>query len=485
MRRFAPRTPIYREVTVIAEPLSPAQVHTWLQGQRDKFLDELMTWVRIPSIAGPPEHEMDLRHSAQWLAGTLREMGFPTVQLWGPDSTPAVWAQWCAAPGAATVLVYSHHDVRTVKQDLWEQCAPFDPVVHEGRLYGRGTSDAKGQVLAHLWGLRAYLAAGHESPPINIKFLIDGEEEVGSPHLREMLDKHGGSLAADFVIVTDTMTWSANEPAVCVSNRGLVEAQLEVTGPLNDVHAGAVAGAAPNPALELAAVLAQLHHPDGRVAIEGFYDEVAEPSDVEREALARLTSDEQAWLARTRTRAVAGEQGRSLGEKLYTRPSLEVLALTSGDPAPPSRGVIPSLAGAELHLSLVPHQDPDTIAQLLRDWLTERVPDRVEYTLTVAEQINQPPYATPHGHPAVLILAEAMEQAWDRSVGRMGNAGSGPADLLSDKVGAPVLFFGTGLPEDRWHSSDESVHLGVLFIGAATMALFWPRLAEKFKPASR
>jgi acetylornithine deacetylase/succinyl-diaminopimelate desuccinylase-like protein len=162
-----------------------------------------------------------------------------------------------------------------------------------------------------------------------------------------------------------------------------------------------------------------------------------------------------------------------------------VLALASGDPLPPSRGVIPSLASAQIHISLVPDQDPAAIAEHLQDWLARHVPDHVGYSLTVAEQINQPPYATPPGHPAVSILTEVMEQAWERPVGRMGNAGSGPAVLLEQKVGAPVLFFGTGLPEDRWHSSDESVHLGVLLNGATTMALFWPRLAEKFNPEMR
>jgi acetylornithine deacetylase/succinyl-diaminopimelate desuccinylase-like protein len=232
-------------------------------------------------------------------------------------------------------------------------------------------------------------------------------------------------------------------------------------------------------------VLAQLHHPDGRVAIDGFYDDVVEPAAADREALARLTGDESAWLARTRTRSVTGEQGRSLGEKLYTRPSLEILALASGDPNPPSRGVIPSQASAQIHISLVPNQQPAATAQRLQDWLAAHVPDRVDYTLTVAERINQPPYCTPADNPAVSILAHAMELVWDRPVGRMGNAGSGPAALLSQKVGAPVLFFGTGLPEDRWHSSDESVHLGVLFNGAATMALFWPGLSEGFRPAVR
>jgi acetylornithine deacetylase/succinyl-diaminopimelate desuccinylase-like protein len=473
------------EPGMLDDQVSAVDVHAWLQANRDACLAELMSWVRIPSVAGPSGHEADLRRSAQWLAATLREVGFPAVQVWGPDSAPTVWGQWCAAPGAPTVLVYSHHDVRTVKPELWEQCLPFEPLVREGRLYGRGASDAKGQVLAHLWALRAYLAAGHDAPPVNITLLIEGEEEIGSPRLSEVLAEHADQLAADFVIVSDTMTWSADQPAVCVSNRGLVEAQLEITGPLNDVHAGAVAGAAPNPAVELAAIVAQLHDSEGRVAIPGFYDDVREPADADRAALALLTGDEQAWLTRTRTRSVTGEKGRSLGERLYTRPSLEVLALASGDPEPPSRGVIPSVASAQIHISLVPDQDPAAIAGQLQDWLEQHVPARVGYSLTVADTINQPPYATPPDHPAVAILTEAMSQAWDQPVGRMGNAGSGPAVLLSEQVSGPVLFFGTGLPEDRWHSSDESVHLGVLFNGAATMALFWPQLAADLTPRTR
>ena len=460
----------------------PAAVHAWLQANHDRCIAELMDWVRIPSIAGPAEHEIDLRRSARWLAALLTEIGFPTVEVWGPESSPTVWAQWCPDPAAPTVLIYSHHDVRAVKPELWEQCPPFEPLVRAGRLYGRGSSDAKGQVLAHLWGLRAYLAAGADAPPVNLAFLVEGAEEVGSPQLSDVLAEHADRVAADLVIISDTMTWSAEQPAICLSNRGLIDAQLEITGPANDVHAGAVSGAAPNPAVELAKILAQLHDVDGRVAIAGFYDDVREPDGIDAAALGRLTADEQAWLDRTGTRSVTGEQGRSLGERLYTRPSLEVLALASGDPEPPSRGIIASLARAQLHVSLAPDQDPATIAQLLENWMKEHVPDRVGYSLTIADTISQPPYATPADHVAVEVLSRAMASAWGQPVGRMGNAGSGPAALLTERTGAPVLFFGTGLPEDRWHSSDESLHLGVWFNGAATMALFWPDLAASFRP---
>lgn len=171
-------------------------------------VDQLAEWVRIPSVAGIPDHEVDLARSAQWRAGTLRAAGFPTVEVW---PYAAVWASWCAVPDAPTVLVYSHHDVRAVHADKWQQCAPFSPVRRDGRLFGRGTSDAKGQVLAHVWALRSYGAA----PPVNVKLLVDGEEEAGSPHMADLLDRHADRIGADFVLMTDTMTWAADAPAVC------------------------------------------------------------------------------------------------------------------------------------------------------------------------------------------------------------------------------------------------------------------------------
>lgn len=456
-------------------------LHAWLEQRRDGLVGELAEWVRIPSVAGPPEHEVDLLRSANWLAGTLRAGGFPTVEIWPAGNNPTVWAEWPAAPDvvdAPTVLVYSHHDVRTTKDELWEQCPPFEPVVRDGRLYGRGASDAKGQVLAHVWGLRALLAGAGGPPPVNLKLIVDGEEEIGSPNLAELLDRHGDRLAADLIVLSDTMTWSAEQPAVCTGVRGRVQAELEIRGPHHDVHAGAVSGSAPNPGAVLARILAGLHDADGRVAVPGFYDDVREAPEDELEALRQLTADEDAWLARMHTRAVVGERDRSLGERLYVRPSADVLSLLSGDPVGSSRGTIAATASAQVLFALVPDQDPDTISEQIRAWVTDAMPDYVDYDLTLSETTNQPPYATPPDHPALAVLSDAMSEAWGRPAARMRNAGAAPATLLVDHVGAPQVFFGTGLPNDRWHSSDESVHLGVLFNGAVTMGLFWARLGE-------
>ena len=459
---------------------TPDEVRRWLAEHRDAMVEELAEWVRIPSVAGPAEHEDDLARSAQWLANALTAIGFPSVEIWQRESTPTVWAEWIADPAAPTALVYSHHDVRTAKAAQWRQCAPFEPVLHDGRLYGRGTSDAKGQVLAHLWALRACLAGRAAGPPVNLKLLVDGEEETGSPHLAELLDEHADRSSADLIVFSDTMTWSAEQPALCVGVRGLIKGELELRGARADLHSGAVSGAAPNAAEALVRMLAGLHDEDGRVSLPGFYDDVREAPADERDELARLTGDEREWLARTGTSAVIGERDRSIGERLYTRPAAEVIALAADDPDPPTRGAVPATASAQLQLSLVPDQDPAAVTALLREWVAARVPTGFAHSLRVVEEISQPPYATPLDHPAVPVLAGAMTDAWERAIPRMRNAGSGPAVLLAEKVGAPVLFFGTGLPEDRWHGPDESVDVETLLTGAAALALFWPRLAERF-----
>jgi acetylornithine deacetylase/succinyl-diaminopimelate desuccinylase-like protein len=456
----------------------------WLAARHDQMVHQLAEWVRIPSIAGLPGHEGHLDESADWLAATLREVGFPTVQVWSSEGGPAVFAQWHRAPGAPTVLVYSHHDVRAVHADQWQQSGPFDPTLRGGRLHGRGASDAKGQVLAHLWALWALLGAGHQAPPVNLTLLIEAEEEMGSPHLADLLAAHSDQVAADLVMLSDSMTWAADRPAVCTGIRGMMQATVEIRGPVVDVHAGSVSGAAPNPATELARLLAHLHAPDGTVAIAGFYDDVAEPDADERAALVALGADAPHWVARTGARGVRGETGYTLGELLYDRPGAEVLMLAAGEADPPTTGTIPSSARARIQLSLVPNQNPDAIARQLHAWVADTVRPPSEATLTVDDTISQSPYLTPPDHPALSVLADAMAQAWRRPVGRMRNAGSAPTALLATAIDAPVLFFGTGLPEDRWHGPDESVDVEVLLNGALALALFWSNLGRRLSASS-
>ncbi|MEV4640603.1 M20/M25/M40 family metallo-hydrolase [Actinoplanes sp. NPDC049548] len=454
-----------------------SEIHSFLNAHRDQLAEELLGWLRLPSVGGMPEHVADVNRSAHWLAGALRGIGFPTVEIWPAGDAPAVYAEWCAAPGAPTVLIYSHHDVRAAKDEQWEETAPFEPVVRDGYVYGRGASDAKGQVVAHLWGLRAHLAAtGRDAPAVNVKILVEGEEETGSAHLEGLLEEHRPQ--ADLIVFSDTLLWRRDHPAVCLSMRGTMLGELEVYGPNRDVHSGAVSGPAPNPVIELANLIAELHDDKGRVTLPGFYDAVVEPSEQTRAELAALPYSDEDWLSRSDTRSIGGEEGFTVLERLWARPSVEVLTVAAGDPVGPSRAAVPAVATASLSIRTVPDQTIPEVAEQLRRHIEATISDTFEYKLTMTVDGGQEPYRTPRDLPAVEILAAAMEDGFGVPAGRMGNAGGGPADLLVRMVGAPLLFFGTGLPEDRWHDSDERAGLDVLIAGAATMASFWERLSH-------
>jgi acetylornithine deacetylase/succinyl-diaminopimelate desuccinylase-like protein len=454
------------------------EVTAFLNEHRDAILAELGEWVRIPSIAAQPEHAVDVQRSAHWLAGKLRESGIE-FELIRKGETVAVLGELKADGDAPTVLIYSHHDVRHAKPEEWLETSPFEPVLRDGRFYGRGASDAKGQVLAHLWGLRAH-REGRESgaPAVNVKFLIEGEEEMGSPHFAELIAERIDDLACDVIVFSDTLQWKDGNPAVVTSMRGMVSATLRVSGPKRDVHSGAVSGVSPNPIHVVVGVLGQLHDEDGRIALPGFYDDVEEISDQRAEELRNLAFDDDTWLERTETRSFQGEEGYSTKERLWARPSLEVLSLLAGDPEGVSRAVIPSLATAELNIRTVPNQTVAAVADQMRAFFSERMPDGVDYALEVAEETGQEPYVTPEGAALAALERAAAQGTGSEVAGRMGNAGGGPAELMARLLRAPVIFLGTGLPEDHWHSSDESVDVDMLLRGAATIAHLWTELGE-------
>jgi acetylornithine deacetylase/succinyl-diaminopimelate desuccinylase-like protein len=488
-------------------------LHAFVRSQQGELERELAEWVRVPGVLGEPEHAQDMLRSANWLAAAFRGVGFPVVEVLPTGESHAVYAEWCEAPGAPTVLVYSHHDVRVAKPEQWDQTAPFEPAVRDGRLYGRGSSDAKGQVLAHLWSLRAHLhqqstraitfdpqnpdapslnapktrtlshskgvsTGSTPAPAVNLKYLVEGEEEAGSPHLAQLLEEQGDRFKADLVLFSDTLLFRADHPALCVSLRGMLSAHLELTGPDVDVHSGAVSGAAPNPAFELGRLLAGLHDEDGRIAIPGFYDDVAPVPEHFREALARLPFTEEDWVERSESGSILGEKGYTVPERLWLRPAVEVTALLAGDPVGLSSAAVPSVASVDLSFRTVAGQRVEKVAEQLRQWVQDTVGENYGHTLSVDIETAQEPYWTPD-HPAVAALERAMASGFRAgTVGRMGNAGGGPAELLSRSLGTPVLFFGTGLVEDHWHDSDESASLEVLLNGAVTLACFWDELAR-------
>lgn len=453
----------------------------FLRAHTSDMLADLSEWASIPSVAGDPDRALELVRSARWIAAKFREIGFTAEEVPTGD-TVAVLATMRVDEDAPTVLVYSHHDVRRADPERWQVTAPYHPRLLDGRLYGRGTSDAKGQVIAHLWAARAAGAAkpedGGTALPVNLILLIEGEEEIGSPHLRALLENRREELAADVIVFSDTVQWPAGNPSAVTSMRGTITASLVIRAADQDVHSGVVSGAVPNPVHALTRILADLHDDDGRVTIAGFYDDVAPLTEERRRELEDVPYDEELWLRDTGTRHVVGERGFTVPERLWARPALEVLIIEAGDREQPARAVIPAAARAQLSIRTVPDQSVHRVADQLRDHIAARMPDSVDYELEIEEDIAQDAYVTPD-EGLVEILEEALARGYGAPpAGRLGNAGGGPAEVLSSVIGAPVLFIGTGLPEDHWHSADESIDVGALLAGAASIAHLWDQLAR-------
>ena len=450
-----------------------------LRARRELLRSRLTEWVAIPSVAGMAEYVDDVRRSAEWLARLCAETGFPEVAVHPTGESSAVIARWPAEdPGAPVVLVYSHHDVRAAKAEEWTVTSPFQPVHREGRLYGRGASDAKAQVLAHLFSVAALREVTGGTPPVSLVLLIEGQEELGSPGLEDLIRDRLDGLRPDAVVFSDTLQWRAGEPAICTSVRGMLPIHLEVHGTEKDVHSGAVSGPAPNAGLVLAELLARLQDADGRILLPGFYDDVPEPTLERRAELAALGYTDEDWLRRTRTRAIRGEEGWSVLERLWERPALEVVGLLTGDPTGMPRAVIPSSASADLSIRTVPGQPIHAVARRMREFVEQHADPELEYVVEISEDSAQEGYRTPPSAALDALDAAVRAVHGVDEAGRMGNAGGGPAELLARLFDAPVVFFGTGLPEDHWHDSDESVDLDVVVRGAAVLARFWCSFAD-------
>ncbi|MGW7458028.1 M20/M25/M40 family metallo-hydrolase [Streptomyces sp. NPDC054797] len=444
-------------------------------------LADLAHWVGVASVSSDAHRADDVRRSARWLARTMSRTGFPRAEVWETPGLPAVYGCWPAAdPDAPVLLVYSHHDVHAVEPSEWHVTAPFAPLRRDGRLYGRGASDAKGQIMCHLRAVRAR-GGPRSAPPVTVKHLIEGEEEIGSVHMADLLSEHAVDLEADVVMVSDSMLWSLDEPTVCVVVRGSVTATLTVRGARRDLHSGAVSGAAANAAFELCRLLDLLVDGSGRITLPGLYDAVADPGTV-LAGLDSLPFDLTAWLEDTGTFEAAGETGFTVPQRLWTRPSAEVARLTAGRTDAPALGLIPARASADLLFRLVPDQRADRVADQLRAWLdAHRRPD-FTYDLEVSSTISDP-YRTPSDHPALASLTRAASHAYGAPARYIGNGGATPAAQLARACDAPVLFFGTGLPGDRWHAAEERVEIEALRLGVRTLACFLGELASE--PALR
>ncbi len=454
-------------------------VRSYIEEHEREFVGQLKEWLAIPSVSADPALHPSVRASAEWLAGQLRGAGFPEVEIWETPGQPAVFARWPAAgPAAPSVLVYGHHDVQPAEPLSEWHSPPFEPAERDGRLLGRGASDDKGQVLLHLLGLRACLAAaGRQAPPVSLTLLIEGEEESGSPHFAELLRARADRLACDVIVVSDTTMWSADVPSMCTGMRGLADAEIGLRGADTDLHSGSFGGAVPNPLHALADLLAGLHDAGGRVTLPGFYDQVVPLTAAERELFAQLPFKEEEWLAEAgNSRAAAGEAGYTTLERVWARPTAEVNGMWGGHTGPGSKTIIPREAHAKVTFRLVAGQDPADVIESLRGYVAARTPPGIEATVTSGGPGVRACFS-PIDSPAVQAGRRAMERAFGRQVLFTREGGSGPEADLTGILGAPLVFVAVGLDSDRIHAPNEKADIALLLKGAEAVAYLWEELA--------
>jgi acetylornithine deacetylase/succinyl-diaminopimelate desuccinylase-like protein len=404
-----------------------------------------------------------MRRAARWLAGQLRFAGGEVLET---DGHPVVLGEWTGAPGRPTILVYGHYDVQPPGDGSEWESPPFEPDVRDGRIYARGATDDKGPLLIPIKVAEAFLARDG-ALPLNVRFLFEGEEEVGSRSLPAFLRAHSERLRSDLVVSADGAMWRSSEPSVTIAARGLVALELAVRGAASDLHSGRHGGAVPNPLRALAELVAGLHAPGGRVAVAGFYDDVAGLAQADREALARIPFDEEVYREEVGASVLAGEPGFTALERIWTRPTLEVNELAGGGPFT----VIPREARAHLTCRLVPEQRPEAIASAIAAHVAERCPSGVEATVS-AEAGAVPAYAIPADHPGVVAAGRALRAVYPEQeplLVRMG--GTLPAASIFDELlGLKTVFFSFSSGDENLHAPNEFFRLARLREGMCAWA---------------
>jgi acetylornithine deacetylase/succinyl-diaminopimelate desuccinylase-like protein len=391
--------------------MSMLTVIDFIQTHRDRYITELGRFLAIPSISALPEHRDDVRRCAEWTADEMRRIGLEHVQLFETGGHPIVYADWLHADGAPTILFYGHYDVQPVDPlDLWES-PPFEATVRDGEIYARGAADDKGQVFMHLKAIEAHLKQAG-ALPVNIKLIIEGEEEVGSEHLDTFVSDRKDMLAADVVVISDSAMFDHGVPSICYSLRGLAYFQIDVTGTTSDLHSGVFGGAVANPAMVLAQILAQMKDRGGRVKIPGFYDDVRPLSEQERAEWKKLPFNEKKYRKDLGAPKLFGESGYSVLERVWGRPTFEVNGLLSGFTGEGSKTVIPAKAMAKVSMRLVPDQDPDTIADRFEAYLKKVTPATVTVKLT--RMHGGKPWITGLDNPYVQAAGRAIEQGFGK-----------------------------------------------------------------------
>lgn len=432
-------------------------IDQYFKTHREAHLEELKAFLRIPSISSLSEHREDIRNGAEWLKGAMLKAGLENAEVFETEGHPVVYADWLHAEGKPTVLVYGHYDVQPVDPlHLWET-PPFDPHVRDNKLFARGASDDKGQVFMHVKAVEALLQLNGELP-VNIKFIIEGEEEIGSPNLPLYVEQNKEQLAADLIVISDTGMQGPGRPAVCYGLRGLAGVQIDVKGPKGDLHSGLYGGAVQNPLHAIVEILESFRDKEGVIQVEGFYEDVLPVSDKERAEFAALQFDLDNEKKEIGISEDFGETGYSFVERTWIRPTLEVNGITGGFSGEGIKTVLPAEASAKITCRLVPDQDPDDIVAKLRAHVEAHKPAGV--TVEITDFDKGKPFLTPYDHPAIQAAGRSYERVYNVPTAFTRMGGSIPIVAAFDEMlGLPVVLMGFGLASENFHAPNEHFHL--------------------------
>ncbi|CAH1649099.1 dipeptidase [Chelatococcus asaccharovorans] len=442
----------------------------YLEERQASFVEDLKDFLRIPSISADPAHLPDVDCAAAWVAARLQAAGLAHVEVLRAGCYPMVYGDWLGAPGQPTVLIYGHFDVQPVDPvEAWTD-PPFSPTIRDGRIYARGASDDKGNMLAPILALEALLKT-HGRLPVNVKVLFEGQEEILSPDLPDFVALHRTRLACDMAISADGWQWSATEADLRVGLRGICALEVVAQGPATDLHAGLYGGAVANPVHALVALLASIHDASGRVTIPGFYDDVRAPSDDERRRLAAIPFDEARYRRAIGVSALAGEAGFTTRERIGIRPTFEINGITGGYTGPGVKTIIPSSARAAVTCRLVPDQAPETVALAVKRHLESQRLNGIEITVNILPNAASP-YLIPMDHPANRAARDVLVTLYGREPYYTRSGGSIPIlDLFRRELDAYTVIYGFGLPDENFHAPDEFLRLDNFRRGQEAYAL--------------
>jgi acetylornithine deacetylase/succinyl-diaminopimelate desuccinylase-like protein len=449
----------------------------YVDQHRESFLKELLELLRIPSIGTQPERKADTQAAAEWLAKAMRTAGLENVQVYPTAGHPWVYGDWLhAGHEAPTVLIYGHYDVQPPDPlDLW-QTPPFEPNIRNDYIYARGSSDDKGQLYAHVKMVESYIKTSNRLP-INVKFIIEGEEESGSPNLDACIRENKKLLAASLVLVSDTSIPSQEQPAIVYGLRGICSLFLDVTGPSHDLHSGSYGGGINNPLNTICHIIAKLKDENGHILIPGFYDKVRPLTPEERKLLAKSPVRESEWLKETGAPKIWGEPEYTLVERTGARPTLDVNGIIGGYTGQGSKTVLPSTVHAKISIRLVPDQNPEEIIELFRKYIAKVTPPSV--TVKVTARSGSPASIIDYSIPPMKAATAAYTQVFGKEPIYMREGGSIPVvSQFKRHLGLETILMGFGLSSDGAHSPNERFYIPNYYRGIKTIIYFLSKYAE-------